>query len=82
MQYNTTYWKSLPNKDCRKFGRKNYGEFKFICIGDVMEIVKIGKKTWKIAVIHQMRCNSLLPMFLLYDVTKIVGIATVSTRMA
>ena len=34
------------NKDCRKFGRKNFGELKSICIGNVMEIVKIGKKTW------------------------------------
>ena len=32
------------NKDCRKFGRKNFGELKFICIGNFMEIVKTGKK--------------------------------------
>ena len=32
------------NKDCRKFGRKNFGKLKSICIGNDMEIVKIGKK--------------------------------------
>ena len=36
--------KSLANKDCRKFGGKTFGALKFICIGNVMEIVKIGKK--------------------------------------
>ena len=41
------------NKDFRKFGGKNFGELKSICIGNVMEIVKIGKKTWRIAVICQ-----------------------------
>ena len=39
------------NKDCRKFDGKNIGELKSICIGNVMEIVKIGEKTWQIAVI-------------------------------
>ena len=36
--------KTLANKDCRKFGGKNFDELKSICIGNVMEIVKIGKK--------------------------------------
>ena len=31
-------------KDCRKFGRKNFGELNSIYIGNGMEIVKIGKK--------------------------------------
>ena len=44
--------KSLANKDCRKFCGKIFGELKSICIGNVMEIVKIAK-TWWIAVIHQ-----------------------------
>ena len=35
--------KSLVNKDCRKFGGKNFGKLKYICIGDVMDRVKIGK---------------------------------------
>ena len=32
------------NKDCRKFG----DELKFICVRNVMEIVKIGKKLGKL----------------------------------
>ena len=39
--------KTLANKDCRKFGRKNFDELKSICIGNVMEIVKIGKNLAK-----------------------------------
>ena len=31
-----------------------------------MEIVKIGKKAWQIAVIHQICPSFLLPKFLLY----------------
>ena len=34
----------LVNKDCRKFDRKSFGELKSICTGNVVEIVKIGKK--------------------------------------
>ena len=30
----------------RKFGRENIGELKSICMRNIMEIVKIGKKTW------------------------------------
>ena len=33
---------------------KNFGKLKSSYIGNVMEIVKIGKKTWQIAVICQM----------------------------
>ena len=44
--------KNLANKDCRKFGRKSFGKLKSICIGNVMEIVKIDKKTWQNAAIH------------------------------
>ena len=33
------------NNDCRKFGGKNFGELKSICIGNVMEIMKIGENT-------------------------------------
>ena len=36
--------KTLVNKDCKQFGRKNFGKFKSIFIGNVMEVVKIGKK--------------------------------------
>ena len=36
--------KTLANKDCRKLGGKNFGDLKSICIRNVMEIVKIGKK--------------------------------------
>ena len=36
----------LANNDCRKFGGKNFGNLKSICVGNVMEIVKIGEKTW------------------------------------
>ena len=36
--------KSLVNEGCRKFGGKNLRELKSICIGNVMELVKIGKK--------------------------------------
>ena len=39
--------------DCRKFAWKNLDELKSICIGDVIEIVKIGEKSWRIAVIRQ-----------------------------
>ena len=38
--------KSLANKGCRKFGRENFGELKSICMRNVMEILKIGKKIW------------------------------------
>ena len=34
----------------KNFGGKKFGELKFICIGNVMEIVKIGEKTWQNAV--------------------------------
>ena len=34
----------MANKDCRKFGRENIGELKSICMRNVMEIVKFGKK--------------------------------------
>ena len=34
----------MANKDCRKFGGKNFGELKSISIENVIEIVKIGKK--------------------------------------
>ena len=37
----------MANEDCRKFGGKNFGELKSICIGNVMEIVKISKKLGK-----------------------------------
>ena len=42
------------------------GELKSTCIGYVMEIVKIGEKTWRNGVIHQIyqSCNHLC--FLLY----------------
>ena len=33
------------NNDCRKFGGKNFDELKSICIGNVMEIMKIGENT-------------------------------------
>ena len=56
----------MGNKDCRKFGRKNFGELKSISIGNVMEIVKIGDKTWQNAVILQIHQSFSLPMFLLY----------------
>ena len=36
--------KSLANKDCGKFIGKNFGELKSICIGNVLEIVRTGKK--------------------------------------
>ena len=36
--------KNLVNKDYRKFGRKNFGQLKSICKGNVMEIIKIGEK--------------------------------------
>ena len=36
--------KSLVNIDDRKFGGKNVGELKSVCIGNVMKIVKIGEK--------------------------------------
>ena len=39
--------KTLANKDCRKFGGKIFGELKSICIGNVIEIVKICKKLGK-----------------------------------
>ena len=39
--------KSVANKDCRKFGRKNFHELKSICIVNVMEIVNIGKNLVK-----------------------------------
>ena len=53
------------NKDCRKFGRKNIGELKSTCIGNVMEIVKTDEKTWQNvhAVIHQIHQSFLSPMF-------------------
>ena len=37
--------KSLANKDYSKFGGKNFGELKSICIGNVtvMEIVELAK---------------------------------------
>ena len=53
--YSKQLWwqKSLAYRDSRKFGGKNFGELKSICIGNVKEIVKIGEKTWQIGVIHQ-----------------------------
>ena len=39
--------KVWPNKDCRKFGGKNFGKLKSICIWNVMEIIKIGDKLGK-----------------------------------
>ena len=36
--------RSIANRDCRKFGRKNIGKLKPICMGNVMKIVKISKK--------------------------------------
>ena len=41
---------------------ENFGKLKSICIGNVMDILKLVK-TWRIDVIHQ---RFLLPMFLLY----------------
>ena len=32
---------------------ENFGKLKYICIGNVMEIMKIGDKTWRNAVIRQ-----------------------------
>ena len=49
--------KTLANKDCRKLDGKGFGELKSICVRSVMEIVKIGEKTWQIAVIHHI-CQS------------------------
>ena len=37
---------------------KKLGELMSICIGNVMEIVKIGKRTWQIAVICQIRLTT------------------------
>ena len=54
------------NKDCRKFGGKNFGKLKSIYIGNVMEIVTIGKKTWYITVIPQIGQNFFTANFLLY----------------
>ena len=54
-------------KTVGSLAEKNFGELKSICIGNVMEIVKIGDKTWQNAVICQIRqffhCHS----FLLYS---------------
>ena len=44
------------NKNCRKFGRKNFGKLKkSICIGNIIGIVKVGKETWQDSVIRQIR---------------------------
>ena len=40
-EYHTV--KTSANKDCRKFGRKNFSELKSIFNGNVMEIVKIDE---------------------------------------
>ena len=57
--------KSLANKDCRKFS-----ELKSICIaiGNIMEIVKIGAKTWRIGVIRQ---SFYCQCFLLYGMMRL-----------
>ena len=39
---------------------KTFGNLKSICLGNVMEIVKIDEKTWQVVVIHQ---SFLPPMF-------------------
>ena len=56
---------SLVNKDCRKFGGKNFSKLKSICIGNVMEIVKTGEKIWQITVIHQI-CQSIFTANVFY----------------
>ena len=51
-----------------KFGGKHFGELKSICIENVMEIMKIGYKTWRNAVIHQTHRNFFIAnVFLLYS---------------
>ena len=72
--YSKKHWwsKTLVNKDCRKFGGKNFGKLKSICIGNVMEIVKIGKKTWRIAIIHQI-CQSFFTAKVFYFTVAILG---------
>ena len=47
---------------------KNFGKLQSFYIGNVIEIVKIGKKTWQNAVICQIRQSFSLPMFLLYSI--------------
>ena len=47
----------------KTFGGKNFGELKSICIGNVMEIVKIGEKSWQNAVICQIHQVFSPPLF-------------------
>ena len=53
----------------KNFVREKFGELKSICIGipqNIMEILKIGKKTWWNGVIHQICQSFFTTMFLLY----------------
>ena len=51
------------NKDCRKFGRKNFGKLQPIYIGNIREIIKIGEKLGEMLKFAKFAKVFLIPMF-------------------